>query len=294
MRQIINILLLVPLSLWAQLKPGNQELEVSGRAYQVSTPSNYSSSQSYPIVFELHSFGKDKTQMYNQKLIDELQYISVRPEGKKVPLVGNIWNTWKETSISGADDVRYIQSVYDDVRQKLGNTFNAEKVYVYGFSNGGAMAMKMLEETDLFKGAIIRSVSFPQGHVIPQSAAKVPMIFVHGMADETVPYQGGKGKYGVISPNFESIKETVKKWSLHDGIKTNPNRDKYLKGSSPASDKDFYYTEYHNAQTPIYFYAIVGGEHATDSQFSNSNMRRALLKMMKAPECYGIYKQACE
>ncbi|AFL97086.1 alpha/beta hydrolase family esterase [Ornithobacterium rhinotracheale] len=294
MRQIISILLLVPFSLWAQLKPGNQDLEVSGRAYQVSTPSNYKASQSYPIVFELHSFGKDKTQMYNQKLIDELQYISVRPEGEKKPFVGNVWNTWKETSLGGADDVSYIQRVYDEVKKKLGNSFDSEKVYVYGFSNGGAMAMKMLEETNLFRGAIIRSMSFTKWHVIPQGASKVPMIFVHGIADETVPYQGGKGKYGVISPNFESIKETVKKWSLHDGLKQPPIEIKYLKGSSPSSDKDFYYAEYHDSQSPIYFYAIEGGKHATDKQFSNSNMRRALLRMMKAPQCFGIYRQVCE
>ncbi|MGV4547865.1 alpha/beta hydrolase family esterase, partial [Ornithobacterium rhinotracheale] len=63
MRPRISILLLGPCSLWAQLKPGNQDLEVSVSAYQVCTPSNYKASQSYPIVFDLHSFGKDKTQM---------------------------------------------------------------------------------------------------------------------------------------------------------------------------------------------------------------------------------------
>lgn len=295
MKKIISFLFCVPLLLDAQLSQGLQSYSINGRNYDVTTPSNYNATKEYPIVFELHSFGNNKTQMHNQNVIDQQQYISVRPEGKYVNLFvwkGNVWNTWNETSsITGnSNDVAYITAVYDDVKQKIGSVFNTEKVYVYGFSNGGAMAMKMIEETNLFKAAIIRSMSFTTGHTIPTTASKIPMIFVHGTADETIPYQGGTGQYGtVLSPKFESIKETVAKWATHSGL-SNPVEIKYLKGSSTSSDKDFYFREYSHSSNPLYFFAIDGGMHATNSQFSNANIKRALIRLGQDPLRYGIYR----
>ncbi|MDY3520284.1 dienelactone hydrolase family protein [Riemerella anatipestifer] len=291
MRKQILLFLGVPTLALAQLTAGVQTYSVSGRSYDVTTPSDYNPTKEYPIVFELHSFDKDRTQMNDPNVINEQQYISVRPEGTSV-LGYRAWNSWNATKSFFGDDVNYITAVYNDIKTKLGSKFNADKVYVYGFSNGGAMAMKMVEETSLFKAAVIRSMSFENGHNIPSTASKVPMIFIHGTADETVPYQGGSGKYGIIAPNFESIKTTVDKWASHLGL-SQPVEIKYLKGSSATSDKDFYFREYSNATNPIYFFVIDGGVHATDQQFSNSNIKRAMIKLAQNPKCYGIYRLAC-
>lgn len=293
----IIILLCSPFLAFAQLGQGLQSFSVNGRNYDVTTPSNYDANKEYPIVFELHSFGNNKTQMHDQNVVNQQQYISVRPEGKYVNLVvwkGNVWNTWDETNgtliTNKSDDVSYIKAVYNDIKQKMGTTFNPEKVYVYGFSNGGAMAMKMAQETNLFKAAIIRSMSFISGHNIPSTASKIPMIFVHGTNDATVPYQGGNGRFGTLSPNFESVKTTVQKWANHNGL-SQPTEIKYLKGSSTNSVNDFYYREYSHSTHPIYFFVIDGGEHATASQFSNANIKRALIRLAKNPKQYGIYKE---
>ncbi len=293
MKIITNLLLLTlfPLLAFAQLGKGLSNYSVSGRDYEVTTPNNYDKTKEYPIVFELHAFGKDKHKLHNQNLVNEQQYISVRPEGKKVFWVGHVWNTWSETNgvTGGADDVSYITAVYNDVKAKVGAAFNSNKVYVYGYSNGGAMAMKMVEETSLFKAITIRSMCFKKGHKIPNGASKIPMIFVHGTADETVPYQGGKGKYGSISPRFESVKTTVEKWAKHCGFTfAQAEEVQFLKGSSKKSDKDFYFRQYMHKDYPIYFFAVDGAGHGTDKQFSNSNIRRALLKLVKSPKCYGL------
>ncbi|MRM82943.1 PHB depolymerase family esterase [Riemerella anatipestifer] len=288
MRKQILLFLGVPTLALAQLTAGVQTYSVSGRSYDVTTPSDYNPTKEYPIVFELHSFDKDRTQMNDPNVINEQQYISVRPEGTSV-LGVRAWNSWGTTKSFFGDDVNYITAVYNDIKTKLGSKFNADKVYVYGFSNGGAM----VEETSLFKAAVIRSMSFESGHNISSTASKVPMIFIHGTADETVPYQGGSGKYGIIAPNFESIKTTVDKWASHLGL-SQPVEIKYLKGSSATSDKDFYFREYSNATNPIYFFVIDDGVHATDQQFSNSNIKRAMIKLAQNPKCYGIYRLACQ
>lgn len=292
------LLLCFPFFVFAQLGQGLQSFSVNGRNYDVTTPSNYDANKVYPIVFELHSFGENKTQMgKDPAVIDQQQYISVRPEGKYVNLFvwkGNVWNTWDETNgtliTNKSDDVSYIKAVYNDIKQKIGTTFNPEKVYVYGYSNGGAMAMKMVQETNLFKAAIIRSMSFTDGHNIPATASKIPMIFVHGTNDDTVPYQGGKGKFGTLSPRFESIKNTIQKWATHNGL-SNPLEIKYLKDDTTISKHDFYFREYSHDTHPLYFFVIDGGEHGTKDQFSNANIKRALIRLAKNPKQYGIYKE---
>lgn len=295
MKKIVLLFLLTPLLGMAQLAAGLQTFSVNGRSYDVTTPSDYNSANTYPIVFELHSFGADRTEMNHISLINEQQYISVRPEGGTVFGV-RAWNTWGVTQNAGyPNDVAYVTAVYNDIQTRMGASFDANKVYVYGYSNGGAMAMKLIEETNLFKAAVIRSMSFEQGHNIPSTSSKVPMIFVHGTGDNTVPYQGGQGQYGFLSPTFESVKTTVNKWATFYGINAQPTEIKYLAGSSAISDKDFYFREHFHNAYPIYFFAIQDGTHATNQQFSNANIKRAMLRLIKSPKCYGTARglEAC-
>lgn len=288
------VLLCTPMLTMAQLQSGVQTYSVGGRAYDITTPTNYNPSKEYPIVFELHSFGRNRAQMHDQNIINVQQYISVRPEGKYINLFfweGNVWNTWKATDsfTNKSDDVVYITHVYNDVQQKMGSVFNPEKVFVYGFSNGGAMAMKLAEETSLFKAAVIRSMSFEAGHDIPNTASKIPMIFIHATGDEVVPYQGGKEKYSLVSPNFESVKETVNKWAAYNGL-SHFTEIKYLAGNPTASKENFYFREYPHAIHPLYFFVIEGNKHATGNLFSNANIKRAMQRLIKDPKRYGIYK----
>lgn len=294
----ILLFLLCCYSLQAQLTSGLQNYTLaSGRGYAVTTPNNYNPNKDYPIVFELHALGSNRTQMHDQNLVDHEQYISVRPEGTYVNLLfgtykGHVWNTWPgktDWATGYANDVVYITNVYADLKQKMGNAFNPNRVLVYGSSNGGAMAMKMLEETPLFKAAIIRSMSFEKDHNIPITTSKVPIIFVHGTDDDLVPYQGGAAPaYSWIAPSFESIKTTVAKWAAHYQLAGKFQEVKYLKDVSTISKHDFYFREYAHDKYPIYFFVIQDGVHTTTDQFDNSNIKRAVLKLAKNPQCYGL------
>ncbi|MBV7440144.1 dienelactone hydrolase family protein [Weeksellaceae bacterium TAE3-ERU29] len=305
-----NYLLLIFISwgVFINAQLSTRTYSVSGREYDVTVPSNYMSTKEYPVVFELHSFGKDKTEMKDQKAVDELQYISVRPEGTKLPKWatlfsskrGNVWNTWSENKfLTNENDVAYITEVYNDVRSKMGATFNPEKVFVYGFSNGGAMAMKMVQETTLFKAVVVRSMSFVKGHTIPNGAPKVPILFIHGTEDETVPYTGGKGKFGSFSPNFEAVKETAKKWAQHNDCQMQSQDIQYLRTSEELGE--FWFREYDNftVQAPVYLYAVVDAEHGTGTTntnpkektgFTHRNIKRTALRLFKSPPCYGLYQ----
>lgn len=297
--------LFAPFWMTAQLIAGWQSFYIDGREYEVTTPNNYNPNAEYPIIFELHSFGESNRELHNQETVNAEQYISVRPEGKDVRVRilrieifrGRIWNTWNEVRhLTDEDDVAHITNVYNDIRTKIGARFNPEKVYVFGYSNGGAMAMKMIEETNLFKAAAIRSMSFTNGHNIPSGASKIPIIFVHGTDDEIIPYNGGSGYFGrrlfSLSPNFEPVKTTVQKWANHYGL-SHPLEIKYLKDETGTTlaRNDFYYREYSHNTHPIYFFAIDKGVHATKDQFWKEYIKRNLLRMARSPKQFGVYRE---
>lgn len=297
----VFLLSLTTYTVRAQLVAGSQSYTISGRTFDVYTPNDYSASRVYPVVFELHGLGQARANMRDQKVVNEKQYIAVYPEGTEVPIIGGrAWNTWTEIGdfIGNPNDVAYLKSVYNKVKTEAGASFDANQVYLYGYSNGGAMAMKMLEESPgLFKGAVIRSMTLTEGHAIPNTASKVPMLFIHGVKDETVPYKGGSSiKYGAVmsSLKFMDVKQAVSAWRTHNGCESMSQDIHCLaNGTLP----EFWFREYRNNNTaaPVYLYAIPEGGHATEG-FTNRNNKRTAMRLFAKPKCYGLFRKskACQ
>lgn len=293
---IIILLLIVTNGLYAQLQPEKNTLTVDGKEVWVYTPSNYDATKTYPVVFELHGMRQTKDNMDDQGVVNEQQYIAVYPEGEELPIIsGRAWNSWSETDVptGSTNHVTFLTNVYNAVKGKIGtSSFDAAKVFVYGYSNGGAMAMKMLEETNLFKGAAIRSMTLKNGHTIPATASKVPMLFIHGVTDTTVPYQGGRGSYGSLAPNFMSVKTAVSAWATHNGASTTP-MDIHYQDPSNTARPDFWFREYINTSVnaPVYLFAITNGGHGTEG-FTNRNIKRSAIRLFKKPQCYGLARNS--
>ncbi|MCK0204834.1 CE1 family esterase [Ornithobacterium rhinotracheale] len=308
------IVLFVPYALFAQFRAGDQAYYVtgsSGRAYDVTTPTNYNPSKEYPVVFELHGMGFSRGYIHDndsyesrQKVVDELQYISIRPEAEvaKVKFIFSksldikVWNSWGITNqkpIVLPDDVDYIKTVYDQVRGIMGASFNPDKVYIYGFSNGGAMAMKMIQQTHLFKAATIHSMSLLKGKSPSVNMVKIPIMFIHGTADTYVPYYGGSPTNNdvpaILRPfiKFMPIKETVDLWAK------NYNLNYKFEAEYEANDyfsRNFYYREYTHPTHPIYFFVSKDTYHVSDAGFDIDNVRRAFVRFFSNPSKFGIYK----
>lgn len=308
MKKYILLILLALITnklLAQQLQPGKNVLTVDGKEVWVYTPNNtnghyYDPQKTYTIVFELHGMRQNKNKMVDTNIVNNKDYIAVYPEGSYVSLIrGNVWNVWPETNFvtGGANHVTFLTNVYNKIKQRMGSTFDPNKVFVYGFSNGGSMALKMLEETNLFKGAVIRAMTFREGHNIPTTASKVPILFIHGTTDDTVPYNGGvSNKYFYIAPNlkFMPIKTTVEKWATHNGNGNVPPMDvKYLEKamSSSFTFPDSWFREYNHSgmSAPVYFYAAVGGSHTV---YTSRWIKRTAIYFFRHPIKYGLRRYA--
>jgi polyhydroxybutyrate depolymerase len=87
----------------------------------------------------------------------------------------------------GLDDVAFAEAVMDEI--------GVTPVYVFGFSNGGAMVIRLLHEIPgRLAGAMVVSATQPAPENFAPArneTAPVPLLLMHGTKDPLVPYAGG-------------------------------------------------------------------------------------------------------
>lgn len=306
----VCMLFFISVFVLGQLQPGRNSFNIGSRNFDVFTPLDYDNSRTYPIVFELHGMGFNKEDMHDQEVVNQEQYIAVYPEGSRPrPTLnllfgsffkGRIWNTWSQTKIAvgNRNDVNYLTDVYNKVKEIIGASFDESQVYGYGFSNGGAMVMKMAQETNLFKAITIRSMTLLKGDNIRANTTRIPVLFVFGREDNIVPYYGGEGFYGYISPDFMPIKETVEKWATYNGCNLVPQEAHFYKDGDVG---EYWFREYYNSQykAPVYFYVVPGAGHfvfesndnSLFTNFTDGNIKKTALRMFRNPTCYGFSRK---
>lgn len=285
----------------AQLSPGLQTLDVNGRSVDVVTPANYDPAKTYPVIFFLHGLGGNKSSLQAPGVADAGQFIGVYPEGTSSFLLGGgrAWNSLSGTNvfIGNVNDVAHLTNVYNAVSSRLGLMFNANKVFSVGFSNGGSMNLKMVKNTNLFKAVVIGSMSEEKGAngAIPTTATKVPMLFIHGIEDQVVPFNGGQGQFGLLA-NFEPVRDAVKRWAQYNtGFSDNYQQLEYL---GDANLTKYYFREYRdeaNKKASVYLYMLPGTPHDISSAagFNIQNLMTTSLRFFTSPICYGFSREYC-
>lgn len=104
------------------------------------------------------------------------------------------------------DDVAYIDSVID----RLIQTQNADpsRIYLMGHSNGAMMSFRYACERHERIAAAV-TVSGPLSLKECPDASGVSILHIHGMKDDHVPVQGGRGEKALVQGYvFRSVEET--------------------------------------------------------------------------------------
>jgi polyhydroxybutyrate depolymerase len=116
-----------------------------------------------------------------------------------------LWNDGRNAAWgSGADDVGFLKRLAQ--RLVAAGTADPARLYLFGVSNGGMMALRLLCETsEPFAGAGIIIASMPaevgaRCHI----RRRLPVIMFNGTADTLIPYGGGEvgfsGLQGTVWP----------------------------------------------------------------------------------------------
>ena len=212
------------------------KFNLARRSYRVHIPRGYDGSAPVPVVVVLHgAFSNAKTierRSGFSELADQEGFVAVYPQG--IGLLG-LFRHWNSGHCCGKahkadlDDVGYVLAVVDDLASSV--RIDRTRLYVTGFSNGGMLAHRIAaEQSELIAAAAPVSATIggqpdrdePEW-TIPSPRIPVPILMIHGRADENVPYEGGQGPKSTGSPIPLSVSRSVDFWVEQNGCEPEPS-----------------------------------------------------------------------
>lgn len=168
------------------------------RTYLLRIPSGVDPTQPSPVVFVFHGMGEKARDMFKagfNSVADEENIILVYPE------------------IISHSTTEFIKSILQDVRSNV--NVDPSRTYATGFSLGGKLTYhNACELSDSFAAfaALSGMAVCESGH---NSERAVPIIHIHGLGDELVPYD--TGRYGM-----PPVDETIASWVMFNECSTSP------------------------------------------------------------------------
>ena len=162
------------------------------REYILYVPASYEPGTPAPLVLNFHGYSSNAfEQMFYgdfRPIADTAGFIIVHPLGTLDPFGNHQWNVgW---GITDVDDVGFTSALIDSLSVQY--DINQDRIYSTGMSNGGFLSYKLACELSN-RIAAIASVTGSMN--VNQSTTcnaqhPMPVMEIHGTADETVPYAG--------------------------------------------------------------------------------------------------------
>jgi polyhydroxybutyrate depolymerase len=205
------------------------------RFYRVHVPLAYDSSTSLPLVIVIHGAfdnakGIEKISGFSQ-IADRENFIVLYPEG--IGIFGYLqhWNAGHccgKAADDKIDDSEYLAKAIWDVSNRL--SIDQNRIYMVGFSNGGMMTYRFAaEHTEMLAAAAPIAASIggranadTTEWLIPKPNKPLPILIIHGMDDDDVPFGGGISKHRKGERTYFSVEDSVKFWIEANGCKDEP------------------------------------------------------------------------
>jgi polyhydroxybutyrate depolymerase len=195
---------------------GSIRLDGNVRPAELVAPSQVSGPT--PLLVVLHGFGSNADEV--NRFFGATEQAAPRglylllPEGTKDKTGRQFWDaTAACCNFTGTpvDDVGYVRSLIDEAVAK--RPIDQSRIYVLGHSNGGFMSYRLAcELADKITAVAVFAGSEATTATDCAPARPVSVLHVHGRADRSVPYIGGK-----FSAVFPGAEETTARWAARDG-----------------------------------------------------------------------------
>lgn len=253
---IVGALVVIAASLVSSFFEGRRTVRVGDgeRAYQLFVPAGYDTNQPVPLLLVYHmrdGFGWLMQEVTGFNAIAEREgFIVAYPDG-----VGRSWADGSgryAADSAEVDDVAFTAALIDQLSAQYRIDLN--RVYTAGFDNGGMLALRLgCELPDRI--AAVASVSGTLAENVKDSCSPprpVPVLMMHGMADEVLPLDG--------LPGLTSVPEALLTWVLHNGCDSAP----VLEQRDPVADGTSVRRELYvgcRDGVEVWYDAIAGGGH---------------------------------
>ena len=190
------------------------------REYRLYVPASYTrTTGAVPLLLNLHGYSSDNFQQENygdfRPIADTANFLVVHPNGTIDGNGNHFWNTFGPRG-SGVDDVAFLSTLIDTLARRYRVDLN--RVYSTGMSNGGFMSYELACQL----GNRIAAIASVTGSMTASrlagctSGRPVPVLEIHGTADNTVPYAGGT----VLQ--FVAIPTLLDSWVQRNGCTPTP------------------------------------------------------------------------
>jgi polyhydroxybutyrate depolymerase len=178
------------------------------REYRLYKPTTYTGTTPVPLIINLHGYTSSnlEQEFYAsfKAIADTANFLVVMPNGTLDDQGQRFWNTF-----GGAypvDDVAFIDNLLDTLEATY--NIDPQRIYSTGMSNGGFMSYALACDLN---NRITAIASVCGSMIAPNLSAcnpqrPVPVMEIHGNADDVVPYDGG------TLLNFVPIPDLVDAW----------------------------------------------------------------------------------
>ena len=172
-------------------RPSDLQLTVDGRRVLVH---QHTDDTPRPLVVMLHGYTNDAAFIRSYTSLDgsadALGFNVAYPEGTRTAAGGFAWNAGACCGGSTADDVTFLEHVVDAVAR--GTPTDRRRVYVWGFSNGGIMAVRAICQAEDTAGRpLFAAAGTVAGPAMLTTCGRPVWRHLHGGADTVVPVRGG-------------------------------------------------------------------------------------------------------
>jgi polyhydroxybutyrate depolymerase len=238
------------------------------RSYFAYVPANLPPESAVIIV--LHGSGMDGKRMREctgyefDRLADQHGFAVLYPDGYR-----HNWNDCRKNAPFPAkreniDDMSFIRALID--RFKIEQAIDDKRVYAFGYSNGGYMALRLaIEVPDEIAAvaAVAASLPTPDSLSCPQQGRTARVMLMNGTADTVNPYQGG-----VMRLRGAVLSSKASAWSFaeRNGIKAAPIASRLPKGRAddPTSVETLIWSA--DGKPAFCLYTVHGGGHVIPQQ----------------------------
>lgn len=194
-RLVLSFLLLFALPVAAET------VALGDRFYRIDLPQNPTDAS---LIVALHGGGGGGDQFARNSGLsapaNRQGYAVIYPEGTGRAATWNAGYCCGQAQRRRVDDLAFLDAVIGDAIRRFG--LNPARVYLTGMSNGAMMAETYAAQ----RPGKVRAVAGVAGTMDATRftpLGRVPLLHIHGTADDRVPYAGGMGKGGRAS--FASV-----------------------------------------------------------------------------------------
>lgn len=228
------------------------------RRHLLYIPASYDPAQQQPLVVSLHGSGSSPEEQrdYSQWNVfaEANNFVVVYPGAADAS--NRTFLSFRFNGLSEAEnlvDVRYMSALLDELETML--CIDPERVYLNGFSAGGAMSLFLachLPE----RFAAVGAVAAPYWTELDDPdwcppARPLPAITFQGTDDRVVDYNGGSFPFDLTYQGYEAW---LSSWAARNGCLALPERTALSPAVSEAS--------YRGCAADLLAYTIDGGGHA--------------------------------